>query len=227
MRVHCELVIFRSGWAAQIVWKRWPGWRRDVISIFSWAATQLELQALLAFGHRPMMVRRKDRFQQPWESTQKRFSGTHFPIISDVDGSAILNKLPDTLSDKITPRRQFETLRFLRFSYPKLPVQSIRQPAFGVQLDDFPNSILISRCQLLYSKINRRPPAHQIRGLTQNVINLIDGAFYPPTGNKVIVAAGQFTRNLKKPANGPRLFHYKFLPVILLFTDISHFRNES
>ena len=192
MRVHCELFIFGSGRAAQIVWKRRPGWRRDVISIFRWAPTQLELQTLLAFGHRPMMVRRKDRFQQPWKSTQKRFSGVNFPIISDVDGSAILNKLPDTSSDKITPRCQFETVRFLRFSYPKLPAQSIRQPAFGVQLDDFSNSIVISRFQLLYSKVNRRPPTHQIRWLTQNIINFIDGAFYPPMRNKMVVAAGQF-----------------------------------
>ncbi len=192
MRVHSESVIFRSGWAAQIVWKRRTCWRRDVILIFRWAPTQLELQTLLAFGHRPMMVRRKEGFQQPGKQTQKRFSGPNFPIISDVDGSAILNKLPDSSSDKITPRRQFETLRFLRFSYPKLPAQSIRQPAFGVQLDDFSNSIVISRFQLLYSKVNRRPPTHQIPWLAQNVIDFIDGAFYPPTGNKMVVAAWQF-----------------------------------
>ncbi len=186
MRVHCESVNFGSGWAAQIVWKRRTWWRRDVILIFRWAPTQLELQTLLAFGHRPMMVRRKEGFQQPGKQTQKRFSGPNFPIIRDVDESAILNELPDARSDKITPRRQFEPVRFLRFSYAKLPAQGIWQPAFGVQFDDFSNSILISWFQLLYSKVNRRPPTQQIPWLAQNIINFIDGAFYPPTGNKMV-----------------------------------------
>src|SRR5690606_25895384 len=118
------------------------------------------------------------------------FSALIFPVVNCHDLIAFLLERPDAAPNEIAIR--FEGVAFgIHFTHPKLPAQCVGQPAFGIQIDDPTNAVLVARFKLLHFKIHRGPPARQVGSVAKNIRDFLDGALYLPCGDEVVSVIGQ------------------------------------
>lgn len=134
------------------------------------------------------MVGGKDGFEQPREVAEEWFARADFPVVGDIDIVARLLKRPDATPDEVAPGFEGEAVR-VGVGDPELPAQGVGKPAFGVQINNFPDARLgVTGFQFFDRKVDGRPPAREVGAVAEDCGDFLDGGVGEvPVGGKVVV----------------------------------------